>query len=89
MDIMRPGHPRWEDFIVRLHGPEGCNFTGEGASMSFTCDGSTLSKSEAILTDMGDIDVDESLDYFRDHGGHCDCEVIFNVLGNAPESEAP
>ena len=36
---------------------------------------------ERILRYMGldDQSVDLSLAYFRDHGGYCDCEVIFNV----------
>jgi hypothetical protein len=24
-------------------------------------------------------DVVASLDYFNEHGGHCDCEILFNV----------
>ena len=39
----------------------------------------------AILKDMGgDIDVEASLAYFEQHGGHCDCEILMNVSGTAP-----
>jgi Protein of unknown function (DUF2695) len=25
------------------------------------------------------VDLESSLDYFEDHGGYCDCEIILNV----------
>ena len=39
---------------------------------------STLCASRRLLTVMG-CDFDASLAFFREHGGYCDCEVLFNV----------
>ena len=82
MNIMYPKHERWEEFVNRLEGSEGCDFwEDEHGKISWTCKGGndhTFAKK--ILVAMGeDIDVEESLQYFRDHGGHCDCEILFNV----------
>jgi hypothetical protein len=30
-----------------------------------------------------DVDVDKSIAYFREHGGYCDCEILFNVERSA------
>jgi hypothetical protein len=61
--IMSPDQPLWDDFIEKLSN-KSCNHD--------------LSSSIAILSQM-DFDVDDSLEYFRDHGGYCDCEVLLNI----------
>ena len=79
-----PRHPRWEEFVERLCGPEGCNFI-EGRTVNetrWTCFGGKDKRfSHRILRDMGlsEQAIAVSLAYFEDHGGHCDCEVAFNV----------
>lgn len=81
--LMTPQHPRWDEFCERLGGPEGCNFQGDGgANTSWTCAGGTdKTFATHILTAMGlsADDVAWSLEYFSAHGGHCDCEILFNV----------
>ncbi len=73
---MTPNHPEWEEFMDRLSGEEGCNFTEEG----WTCYGGHDKRfATAILQSMQGVDVEASLLYFEDHGGHCDCEIVFNV----------
>ena len=75
--IMTPEHPLWGEFCERLEGPEGCNFTPD---LKWTCKGGNdKSFATAILKHMGDIDIPVSIKYFDDHGGHCDCEILFNV----------
>jgi hypothetical protein len=32
-----------------------------------------------VMEDMGKIDIEGSVAYFRDHGGYCDCEILLNV----------
>lgn len=76
MDVLTNRHDRWEEFTERLGGSEACDFTEDG---TWKCDGETLTMSRAILESMGGIDIEETLDYFQEHGGHCDCEVLFNV----------
>ena len=78
---MEPGHLRWEEFERRLEGPEGCNFRkDENGEIIWDCDDWTHEKpkTRAILSAMG-MDVEGSLAYFDEEGGHCDCEVLFNV----------
>ena len=78
--ILTPGHPFWDEFCQRLEGPEGCNFRGEMPNTTWDCGGgSSLEFSKQILRTFLGIDVEHTLEYFRANGGHCDCEVLFNV----------
>jgi hypothetical protein len=82
-----PGHPRWREFCELLAGPEGCDFTddppGSGEKFTWRCGGGTdLSRSKRILEElMGEppARVTAALVFYSQHGGHCDCEVLFNV----------
>jgi len=77
MDILTPKHNRWHEFTSRLGGSEACDFREDG---TWKCKGGIdKTFSTSILTDMGGIDVPATLEYFTKHGGHCDCEVLFNV----------
>jgi len=71
-----PRHPRWDEFIERLAGPNACNFQTD----RWTCFGD-MQFTTRILREMGldEPSINVSTAYFRDHGGYCDCEVIFNV----------
>lgn len=89
--IMTPGHLRWGEFIQCLEGPEGCDFQGEyndegqliPDSLTWECaGGEDKSKATAILKTMPEIDVTASLAFFEEHGGFCDCEIVFNVERN-------
>jgi len=79
-EAMTPGHPRWEEFCDRLAGPEGCDFQKKpDGNTTWTCAGGTDKTFAArILKAMG-MDAAASLTYFDEHGGHCDCEILFNV----------
>jgi hypothetical protein len=80
MKTMTPRHPLWKKFAERLDGPEGCNFKDINGKFTWSCKGGMdKSKAKAILESMADIDVEKSLAYFDEHGGHCDCEILFNV----------
>jgi hypothetical protein len=85
-DVMTTEHPRWDELIGRLEALllEGVEHDAEKLG---NCDG-TLSKAKTILKPMGGIDVDASLEYLRSKGGHCDCEIIYNIaLGPFPNEE--
>lgn len=74
-EVLTPDRPRWAEFCERLAGPEGCDFTPEH---TWKCAGGTdQSFARAILTDMG-VDVVGTLKWCSEHGGHCDCEILFN-----------
>lgn len=78
LDVMTPKHPRWKEFLTRLEGPEGCNFRKTVFDKTiWNCD-HTHKRATKILRAMG-CDVPTSLSFFREHGGYCDCEVLFNV----------
>lgn len=86
--LMTPDNPRWEEFISRLEGPEGCNFQAEYDdegevivdTVTWECGGGEdKSKAAAILNTMPEIDVAASLIFFEEYGGFCDCEIVFNV----------
>lgn len=87
---MSPKHPRWRNFIRRLEGREGCNFRekkpGDATSITWRCRGGhDKTYATAILKKVGGIDIAGSLAYFDDHGGHCDCEIVFNVSTHIAE----
>jgi hypothetical protein len=80
LEILTPKNLRWKNFIVLLDRalteglPEGkwrCGNDGSG--------GSKHRYAEAVMAEFGEIDIDGTLEFFRQHGGYCDCEVLFNV----------
>ena len=84
--IMTPDHHRWSEFYERLGqyvSRLGCSGNGtqlDDAGKITPQDPAqpTHWLSQKLLIEMG-CDVDASLEYFREHGGYCDCEVLFNV----------
>jgi hypothetical protein len=67
--VMTPRNPLWGEFARRL----------KKAIRADGCDASSLQLSEAILAGMAGVDVERSVEFFRAHGGYCDCEVLSNV----------
>jgi hypothetical protein len=68
-EILTPKSNRWEAFTgALLH-----------AVQANGCDSKTLHLAEAIMADMDNVDVLGSIEYFEEHGGYCDCEVLMNV----------
>jgi len=68
-EIMTPESPRWPEFTKRL----------EDALNQHGCDSKTRPLAKKLLTSMKCVDVEASLEYFSDHGGYCDCEILMNV----------
>ena len=85
--VMHPGHARWEEFYEKLAGPGYVNFRNENDGTRWDCK-SGRDKSHAIrlLTEMGFTvqQIVETCVYFEDHGGMCDCEILWNVAPRAP-----
>lgn len=82
MNIMTPESDRWDEFFERLEGPEGCDFNDRTGKITWTCGGGvdqTLAKK--VLAAMGFTaeEIEHSCLYFSSAGGHCDCEIIFNL----------
>lgn len=89
--IMTTEHPEWNRFADLLYGPEGCNFRhredGEGV---WTCEGDQVRPDKPIARKLlakyfPEIDIEATLEYFNEHGGCCDCEILLNVDGPARE----
>lgn len=80
--MMTPFDPKWDDFLDRMEGPEGCNFQESGKDFTFTCDNTPNRPiARRILARMGlsPAQIEQSLGYFSAYGGMCDCEIVFNV----------
>jgi hypothetical protein len=69
--IMSPNHPDWGVFCDML-------FDSLGHDLPGYC-GHNHENARAILKRFPGVDIKGSLDHFRDHGGFCDCEILFNV----------
>ncbi len=76
-DPILPGHPRWEEFLDRLCGPDCMDVV---VDESWNCFGD-LRFSERVLGEMGVSGpaLAVNIQYFKNHGGYCDCEVVLNV----------
>lgn len=81
MITLTPEHELWGEFIERLEGQEGCNFRELNGKTVWTCAGNH-DLATKILKSMGDINIETTLKYCYEHGGHCDCEILFNVDPN-------
>ena len=82
---MTPQHPRFDEFIERLYGPEGCNWQegipGDIESTTWECNNEqNRPLSRKILAAMGatEVEIVASLAEFEEFGGYCDCEVVMN-----------
>jgi hypothetical protein len=73
---------RWPDFVDRLAGPAGCHFREEGGKIRWDCCGNSHKYLAAgILASMGldEEDIEATLRFCEQEGGHCDCEILLNV----------
>ena len=70
MEIMNFDHPRWNEFISML-----------GDEIINTCCDLTWEKpcTKKVLKSIGNIDIKKTFEFLEKNGGHCDCEVMFNV----------
>ncbi len=75
-NIMAPGHEDWDKFLDKLEGEEGCAFTDRG---KWDCNGDHRYTRNLLAKYFPDIDIEETLAFFFQESGHCDCEVVLNV----------
>jgi hypothetical protein len=80
-EVMTPDHHEWERFYDLLQGPEGCDFKDGENGITWTCKGGTDTSLALAILDkhFPTVDKDASVEHWSDHGGHCDCEILFNV----------
>ena len=79
--LMTTGHPRWKEFILKLMCEDGIRLRREDKDWSWECPGDFNKPiARRILKDMEvDIDIELTMRYFEEHGGNCDCEILWNV----------
>lgn len=84
MEIMNHDHLLWDHFLERLEGPEGCDFKekipGDSNSITWKCGGGMNKDYATAILKTIRVDVEASLAFFEENGGHCDCEILFNVV---------
>jgi len=78
IDVMTTDHRRWSTFTKRLGGPDGCNFRKDDRGKTVWTCRHNYRFAKKILRSMG-IDLLASIAFFRQHGGSCDCKILFNV----------
>jgi hypothetical protein len=91
-EIITTKHPRWEEFVERLTGLEGCDFDEFDGWYCYNNPENPNDKinhvfTRKILSKMfgtnedgcANIDLDGTIEWLKKHGGNCDCAVIFNV----------
>lgn len=76
-EILTTASPRWDEFIRMLAGPEGLNFEEDSIKKCSSATDRPISRK--ILESMGNVDIEGTLQYFEDHGGYCECEILMNV----------
>jgi hypothetical protein len=88
LEILTHKSSRWNLFVALLGNtltdglPEGtwrCGNDGSG--------GSEHRYAEAVMAELGGIDIAGTLEFFRQHGGGCDCEILLNV--DRPDLDDP
>ena len=90
LKMMTPKHKHWHIFVSKLEGPLGCNFRTEDADTPLLWDCEHNHKyATKILGMMGYTpgQIKKTIEYFRQQGGYCDCEVLFNVDKAGREEE--
>ena len=65
MKTMNRKNPKYNEFMVKLsHEIKVCDHSFKHA--------------EKILEEFG-VDIQSSINFFKENGGYCDCEIMFNV----------
>ena len=78
-NVMNCEHPKWIEFMDRLAGEGYCDFRVEAGIYVWDCDRTKDRPfARALLAEYG-CDIDASMAFFSSRGGHCDCEIVFNV----------
>jgi hypothetical protein len=76
LEVLTPESPRWDEFadaLCRAIERHGCDGDGHAAGWA------THRRAKQIMAEMGSVDISNSLAFFEDRGGYCDCEVLLNV----------
>jgi hypothetical protein len=75
--VLTTESPRWNEFTEALG---QIVFPAEGI---LNCTHNHR-HAEQVMSEMGGVDIPASLEYFEEHGGYCDCEILLNVDRHEP-----
>jgi hypothetical protein len=79
-EVLTPDSERWDVFTETLYlalFPDGND--NKGSKCLGDSGPSVHYYAKEVMRDMGGIDIAASLEFFQAHGGHCDCEILYNV----------
>jgi hypothetical protein len=80
--ILTLEHPRWDEFIEALNYPgvvfDYAHHLRPQGHHDWNFCKSDFRHAEEIMNRMGGIDIAGSLAFFRQHGAHCDCEIVLD-----------
>ena len=78
-EILTPESPRWNEFCNALD----VMMTAGLPEGQWRCTGDRGERvhhqAKQVMQKMRNVDIDGSLAFFKRNGGHCDCEILFNV----------
>ena len=78
--ILAPEEDQFKDFLDRLCGPEGLDMQEQPIGpVSVKCNCDFTFTINILKKYFPEIDINETLDYYEDLGGHCDCGIVFYV----------
>lgn len=67
---------QFEKFSGILEGKQGCNFTKSG---TWECHHDYRFTKKILKKHFKNINVKEFIEFCKNNGGYCDCEILFNV----------
>ena len=80
LEVMTPKHKDWNKFCSLLDGPSGCDFKQDAkGKITWSCDNAYTHTERILREHYPSVDISATLSYFGEHGGYCDCEILFNV----------
>jgi hypothetical protein len=77
MKVMSPTHPDWVAFCGALSSK--LTVRDEGGEPSWNCQHDHRHARAVLADEWPKLDVEATLELFREHGGFCDCEILLNV----------
>lgn len=76
---MTVAHEKWDEFCKRLMGPQALDVRQNADGETIWSCRNDFRHTKAILAKIGNIDIESSVAYFREHSCYCDCEVMLNL----------
>ena len=77
MSVMGPTHPDWTAFCGALSAR--LTVRDVEGKPSWNCQHDHWHARALLVREWPQIDVEATLELFREHGGFCDCEILLNV----------